>query len=140
MSFVIGKIQSVERKVQFELPRQEGKPVKKADFIVELKVHDHDTVKSRRDRAQQYLRQVSAEMDKARKDAQYVMDIPQTDLDDEYLHEDVLNIKGIKDAEGNDIEFSSEVLDQVLQDRAARQALLDVWVELNSDNQVKRKN
>jgi len=140
MPFVIGKIQSVERKVQFELPRQEGKPVKKADFIVELKVHDHDTVKSRRDRAQQYLRQVAAEMDKARKDAQYEMNIPQTDLDDEYLHEDVINLKGIKDAEGNDIEFSSEVLDQVLQDRSARQALIEVWVELNSDNQVKRKN
>lgn len=140
MPFVIGKIQSVERKVQFEYPRTEGKPVKKADFIVELKVHDHDTVKGRREHTQELLRLISTELEKARADRKYQPNIPEADLDTDYLLEDVLNLKGIKDVENNDLEFSEDLLHKVLQDRPARFALIQVWVELNSDDFLKRKN
>lgn len=140
MPFVIGQIETVERKVEFELPRNAGKPVKKADFVVELKVHDEPTVKARRKEIREYMAEVGREMEKARTDRNYEMNIEDHNYDDDYVREDVVNIKGIKDAEGKDLEFTPELLEAVMKDRTARQALLDVWIELNGDKALKRKN
>ncbi|ALO46571.1 hypothetical protein [Pseudohongiella spirulinae] len=140
MAFVIGEIKTVERKVEFDLPSSVGKPKRKADFVVELTVRDDATVKARRKAVQEYLAKLNREMELARGDRNYTPTIDDQNFDDEYLREDVVNIKGVRDESGNDLEFSAQLLDAILLDRPARSALLDVWAELNSDKALKRKN
>lgn len=141
MAFVIGEVKSTRKKIKFDLPTDDGKPVKKADFVVELKVHSAEVVKERRKQLNDYLAAAGREVAKARKDPDHEADIPDVTFDEDYLREDVLDLAGILDADGNEISFSSELLEAVLNDRRARKALIDAWSELNLDEgAAKRKN
>lgn len=141
MAFVIGKIETVKRRVQFDLPADEGKRSEKADFMVTLKVRDAETIRQRNKEISDFTLQVQREVSRLTKDPTHEMDIPEGSFDEKYLHEDVMNLEGIRDGEGEDLPFSGELLDDVLQDRNARAALLKVWREVNLDETAaKRKN
>lgn len=139
MSFVIGKVQTVKRKVSFEDFSDDSKKVK-ADFIVELRVQDSETTNQRRKDINKFLADLNRESKKAEKNDEYQPEYPETSFDDIFLDEDVVGIEGLKDASGNDVEFSSEALESVKQHRRAKSALMKVWNELNFEDGAKRKN
>ena len=140
MGFVIGQIRSVKRHIKFDLPTDDGKKALKADLVVEFKVHTRDVLKTRQKEVQQYVRDINAQLKKARENADYELQIPDKDLDSSYLMDDIINIEGVKDISGADLPFSDSILDAVLADQGAYQAILNAWVELNTIDGAKRKN
>ncbi len=139
--FVIGKIQSVKRKVAFKQFSDHGKPAENCDFIVTLKVNDAETTKARRREMQDYVNTLQRELARAQKDPDYQLDLPDGGFDEMYIREDVLDITGCFDLDGVELPFSNELLDAVLLDRPARIALIAVWSELNlEEGGLKRKN
>lgn len=143
MGFVIGEIKTVKRRIEFELPTSVGQPAKKADFLAEFVVHDHDTVRERQKYIQEHLTKLSRDLAKAQQDPTYLdvaadLDI---DFDAQYLREDLVGLEGIRYAGSKDeVPFSSDLVEHVLADRAARSALIGEWLELNRLGTVKRKN
>lgn len=142
MGFVIGEIPEVRRVVKFELPADEGKPAKRADFVAVLKVRDVETMRSRRKALENFRTQYDREMAKARRDPEYDPNIPETDFDEEFLREDLVSLEGIMDSEGNELEYSETLLSDVLLNRYARAALIKTWADLNltDTGSAKRKN
>lgn len=138
--FVIGEIREIRRKVQFDRTSSDGKK-DKADFVVTLRVQPASVAKARKTEIQEFWSSFTAEMARAQKDPEYRPDFGHKDLVHNYLHEDVLGLDGIKDAAGVDVEYSSTVLDAVLEDRDASAALVKLWNEVNMDDPGgKRKN
>jgi len=142
MAFVVGKIESVKRRVVFELPADSGKKPEKADFVAEFCYHDADKIKDRQKSMQDLIERVHREVALSRKDPEYEPDIPEADFKEEYIREDLLNLDGCMDEDGNELEFGPDLVDAVLRDRSSRMALIDTWDELNSgrSDAKKRKN
>jgi len=140
MAFVIGKIQTVKRRVVFTQLADDGKPAKKADFVVEFTVRDADTVKARRRELQDYLTTISKELSLANKNPEYEAQIPEGNQDETYVREDVVNIEGILTESGDEVPYSLDVLEEIMKDRIARKALITTWSELNLEDGAKRKN
>lgn len=70
-----------------------------------------------------------------------IHEMPVGGFDDEYLYEDITNVVGVKTPEGEDVEFSAEVLAQVLDTKEAKMAIIQKWNEINlQDPGTKRKN
>lgn len=57
----------------------------------------------------------------------------------EYLLEDITRIDGVLDEEGEEAEFCTDLLDQVLDDSAARQAIELKWRDIQDDSVWKRE-
>lgn len=139
--FVIGKIQSVKRKITFKQFSDDGKPAENCDFVAVLKVHDAETTKARRKEMQDYVTTLQRELAKAQKDPEHIIDLPDGGFDELYIREDVIDLLGCLNPDGTEIPFSSELLDAVLRDRRARVALIQAWSELNlEEGGLKRKN
>jgi len=140
MAFVLGEIESVDRVIKFEQPASAGKPKRKVDFVATFKVHPHEVVQERRRELAEYMEGIRKERERARKDPEYQPQFSDRNFDDEMLLEDIINLKGVMSTDGSELEFSADLLARVLQDRPARQALLDEWIAINSDDAIKRKN
>jgi hypothetical protein len=140
MGFVIGEIRTVKRHIKFELPSDDGKKPAKADLVVEFKVRTRDVLKARQKEVQKFVRNINVEIKKARENPDYEIEMPDVELDESYLREDIVNIEGCLDSEGNELPFNQDLLSAVLADRSAADAITAAWVELNSLNGAKRKN
>lgn len=140
MGFVVGQVHTVKRHIKFDLPSDDGKKPKKADLIVEFKVRDRETIKARQKEVQQYVRLINTEIKKAQVNPDHEINVPDEDLDEGYLLEDIVGMEGLLDLEGNELEYSEELASQVLLDRNAWRAVVASWVELNSIDGAKRKN
>lgn len=148
MGFIVGKVQSVWQTVNVSIPADDGGHAKrKADFAIKLKVADSDLTAHRKAELVEVLAQFKNEQFKAQADHQYTPELTADEFEafnsgEKYLLEDIEDVKGILDAEGNGIPFSEDVLQQLLNDRRARQAMFDVWKALNFDEpeRVKQKN
>jgi len=65
------------------------------------------------------------------------------DCDLEILRESIVDLIGIKDAKGNDIAYTEEVLEQIVKYKQPRIALIDMFNTIHSDEgrkRAKRKN
>lgn len=140
MSFVIGAVESVRRKVSFEEFGDDGKKAVKCDFVVVLKVHDADTVKSRQKEMTDFWNHSRKEMQRLEKDPEYQPDLPEESYDDRYLREDIITLEGVLDADRKEIPFSDELLESVLKHRRARAALMKVWAEINIGDGARKGN
>ena len=141
MAYIIGEIESVKRKVEFKLLADDGKPVKKADMIVTFKVRTAEENRERMLSLQKFTAERSRQLALLRTNPAHELNLEEVDFDADFLREDITDIAGIMDTDGNDIEFSKEVLESVLQDRQAKKALIETWSELNLDGDGgKRKN
>ncbi len=134
MGFVIGQVRTVRRKVEFTLPHDDGKPKKLADIVATFRVISTDTLKARIDEQKQQVSSVAASL----RDGHSITDT--ADLDEKYLREDLVKLEGVMDADGNELEFSPEVVDAVLNDLSARAALLKAHREAITPEAIKRKN
>lgn len=140
MAFVIGKIDSVRKKVTFEDFGDDGKKAVKSDFIAILKVQDAEVTAQRKKDIQDFWTESRRELKKLEKDENYEVELPEGAFDEKFLTEDVIGLEGILDADKNEIEFSEDLLSQVLLNRRARAALMKVWNDLNFQDGVKKGN
>ena len=141
MAYIIGEIESVKRKVEFKLLADDGKPVKKADMIVTFKVRTAEENRERMLSLQKFTAERSRQLALLRTNPAHELNLEEVDFDADFLREDITDIAGIMDTDGNAIEFSKDVLEAVLQDRQAKKALIETWSELNLDGDGgKRKN
>ena len=141
MAYIIGEIESVKRKVEFKQLADDGKPAKKADMVVTFKVRNAEENRERILSLQKFTAERSRQLALLRSNPAHELNLEEVDFDADFLREDITNIAGIMDTDGNDIEFSKEVLESVLQDRQAKKALIETWSELNLDGDGgKRKN
>lgn len=140
--FVIDQLKSARVRVEFEVPNpKEGatKPIK-SDFIAVFAVVDQNTFKARaKESADQHARIAQALREAYEQKA--VPEIEPEDLDEKFCREDLIGLEGIKDAEGVELLFSEDLVEQVFQHRYARAALIAAWEEhMSSPDKVRRKN
>lgn len=142
MGFVIGEIKSVKRKVEFQLLGDDGKPKKKADMIVTLRVRTTDESRERGKMLIDFAAETTRQQRLYAKDPLHEIELPETDFDADFLREDIENIEGLLNSDGSDIEFSADVLELVLLDRLAKEALVEAWsvLNLNKKTGLRRKN
>jgi len=140
MGFIVGEITSVKRKVEFALLNDFGVPQRKADMLVTFRVRNTEESKVRAEMLKEYTAKTQREFTLLEKDPKHELDLPEGDFDSEFLREDIENIEGLLNPDKSEIEFSPDILEQVLLDRIAKAALIQAWSELNLATGLKRKN
>lgn len=135
MGYVIGKRKTVKRRVEFEVATDDGAPPERADFVVELRLRDRKYWRERVakasaeiERLQSDMRQPGAEysdvIERALEMQDFVMQF-------QFIREDVVGIEGILDAKGKAVKYTPALLERVLADHDASEALRAVWAKLN---------
>lgn len=142
MGFVIGEIKSVKRKVEFDLLADDGKRVPKADMVVTFRVRTTEESKKRAKLLSDFTAETQRQFALLDNDPLHVLKLPDADFDANFLREDIENIEGLLNPDKTEIEFSADVLEQVLLDRLATTALILSWSQLNlrKKAELKRKN
>lgn len=142
MGFVIGAITTVKRKVKFDLLSDDGKPPQKADMIVTFRVRNTAESKERGKLLLDYTNEVTRQTVLHNKDPLHEIDFPDADFDADFLREDIIDIEGLLNPDKSEIEFTPDILETILLDRAAKAALVFAWSDLNLRNAagLKQKN
>ena len=124
MSFTLAKIKTLTDTVEIETPLDFGKSTK-GDIDVTFKVLE----------AEEFVELTSGDADE---------DMPSRDQVADALHDNIVSIDGLKDENGNDVEFSRDVLDMMLCQTHIRVALYKAFVNIQvggkADIEGRRKN
>jgi len=148
MQFILGKEKEIKTKVEWNEPTDEGKKQQKIKIEVSFKVQSK-TVKKKRDKATaKQLKEISNMLQGRFKDAELEReenepDAFDSDLQLEYLLEDITNIQGPVDEKGEAVPFDQELLAAVLDDDCARAAIELKWKSVQDRslwNKEKAKN
>lgn len=117
MAFTFKPVNTIKKNVSIEVPGDFGK-TSKADFDVEYKRLPVSDARS------------------------LIEDIKNKTADEEAVLRDcVVNIQGIKDVDGNDIEFSSELLTKLIEEIYIRGPILAGFMDVNySLDKLRAKN
>ena len=110
-------VETIKKTIQIEVPGHYGKTTK-ADFDVEFRRLGHSEAKNLIEK----IREKKAD-------------------EDQVLRDNIVDIDGIKDADGNDIPFSAELLTQLLDEAYIRAPLIAGFMEVTYQlDKLKRKN
>lgn len=148
MQFVIGKKKEIKTTVEWYEPADEGEKKEKVSIAVWFRIQPK-SVKKKRDKATaKQLKEISNMLQGRFKDAQDAnqeneQDAFDSDLQLDYLLEDITNLEGPVDDKGETVPFDKELLEAVLDDDCARAAIELKWKQIQDRslwNKEKAKN
>lgn len=126
MPFTLAPIESLKVRIKFTIPADTGKKQKRADLLVTYRKRPVSEQK-------EFLEDMASRIEKE-----------DTREDGDVLEEDILDIEGIKDTDGNDLEYSPAVLEELLEMDYVRTALIEGWAGINFGTTImkewRRKN
>lgn len=131
MTFVIGALETVKKKVEFRLPANEGKRPEKQSILVTFKVRTTEETKERQDSMSQYVEELTRHYAMLEKDPTSDSEQPEGGFDERMLEEDITNIEGVRTPDGEELSFDDDLLGKCLNVRQCKSALIKKWNELN---------
>ena len=146
MSFILAARKEVKTIIKWNLQVDEDKKPEMAEIQVWFKIQPKSVKKQRDLTTAARLKELSnmlqgRYLDPPADPEGEEHDLAALDNDKqlEYLLEDITRIEGVVDEEGQPAEFCTNLLDQVLDDSAARQAIELKWREIQDDSAWKRE-
>jgi hypothetical protein len=141
MGYIIGQIDKIKCLLEFDLPTSASEQPLRADFQVEFKIPSVTTAKARIVEVQKFTADYVNEQKRIAADPSIARTLMAGSLDEAYLREDVVDIVGIKDKDGNDRNFTTSMLEEILNDAVSRPHILQLWsANIFQGGALKRKN